>query len=144
MAEQEKKKTFKTRKPNHRAYPARERNPERVLSRILQSSGYAEAYRYAKKYGLWDRLSGMYGSSLLRRKMEHADEPDRVPTRLRCGRALRRRMIRNQQASGKAFLASPDFQASLHAEALVMDASLNPSRLKVRKGKPAAKKRVKK
>ena len=56
MADQQKKKrTSKARKPNNKAYLAREKHPSRVLRRIIQSSGFAEAERYADKFG-FDRV----------------------------------------------------------------------------------------
>ncbi|MBI3046182.1 MAG: hypothetical protein HYY86_01385 [Candidatus Harrisonbacteria bacterium] len=36
----------------HRADAGRDRHPDRVLRRIIQSSGFAEAERYAEKHGL--------------------------------------------------------------------------------------------
>lgn len=37
---------------DHRAYQARERHPDQVLRRIIRSSGFAEAKRYAEEHGL--------------------------------------------------------------------------------------------
>ena len=45
--QQKKKKTSKRQKPNHKAYRAREKHSDQVIRRIIQSSGFAEAERYA-------------------------------------------------------------------------------------------------
>jgi len=106
MADQQKKnKTSKKRKPNNQAHPTRERHPDRVLRRIIRSSGYTEAERYAKKYSLTvalDRLNwfgpkkGMPGwihdkiNEAAARQLRTKGNK-KAGTRTRVGRALRRR-----------------------------------------------------
>ena len=76
---QQKKKTAKARKLDHKSYVVRECRPGVVLRRIIQSSGKAAAEEYAQKYGLTSAL----------RYLEVA-EPAKQPRLV--GRALRRHM----------------------------------------------------
>ncbi|MBI4992386.1 MAG: hypothetical protein HZB99_04180 [Candidatus Harrisonbacteria bacterium] len=66
MAQQQKKKeTAKKRKPDNRAYPARDKHPDKVLRRIIQSSGFAAAQVYAEKYELGRVLAAIQTQKVL-------------------------------------------------------------------------------
>lgn len=107
--QKQKKKGCKAvgRGKNHRAYQARERHPDQMLRRIIQSSGFAEAERYAEKHGLNRVLEGVQKNKVQqpntrfllvpvrwieRKKMEEARRKVQglAPLGYPCGRALRR------------------------------------------------------
>lgn len=143
MAEQQKKKqSDKKKKPQNQSYELRAKRPHAVLQRIIQSSGYDEAERYAKKFGLVRELNWLVSNmGWIRRKMI-ALSAGRWPTRLLVGRAAIRRMIRDQKTSAAQYLAQPYLRAAVYDEALAMDKEFVPQVAPAPMAKPKAKAKV--
>ena len=79
MAEQKKAKgrpgsASRGSQKNHQAVPARQRNPEQVMLRILKSSGLQMAQDYAKHFGLEKELEKPYFTEAVARYNQKKEE----------------------------------------------------------------------
>lgn len=101
----------------------RESNPQKVLARVIQSSGFKAAVAYAEKFSIVGALNKMVSDrQWVQQKMNGQSDGGR-PVHMRVGRALKRA---NRRASGRAYLSDSCVRAAVHAEALAMNEARSP------------------